>query len=108
MILELLANGLSTFPIKGNPQFNNGPKILPKKSCAILFNWIFDNFTSAEELFAKAIPKFGTCVLVNNNLREKVSSPLESPTTFDKIFKFTSVSFYVYIDTFKLFILILL
>ena len=26
----LLGNGLSTFPIKGNPVFSNGPKSLPK------------------------------------------------------------------------------
>ena len=30
-IKALLANGLSTFTIKGNPVFSNGPKILPKK-----------------------------------------------------------------------------
>ena len=29
-IKTLLANGLSTFPIKGNPIFSNGPKSLPK------------------------------------------------------------------------------
>ena len=29
-IKQLLANGLSTFPIKGKPVFSNGPKILPK------------------------------------------------------------------------------
>ena len=34
------ANGLSTFPIKGNPVFINGPKILPKNppDCIILSN----------------------------------------------------------------------
>ena len=39
------ANGLSTFPIKGNPVFINGPKILPKNppDCIILSNWVFDN-----------------------------------------------------------------
>ena len=36
----LLANGLSTFPIKGNPIFNNGPKGLPKNpsDCTISCN----------------------------------------------------------------------
>ena len=29
-IKTLLANGLSTFPIKGNPVFSNDPKSLPK------------------------------------------------------------------------------
>ena len=40
-IKKLLANGLSTFPIKGNPVFSNGPKGLPKKLpdyCTILCN----------------------------------------------------------------------
>ena len=70
--------------------------ILPKKSCAILFNWIFDNLILAEELFAKALPNFGTCVLINNNLWERVSSSSsESPTTFDKISKITLVLFYI-------------
>ena len=31
-IKTLLANGLSTFPIKGNSVFSNGPKCLPKRS----------------------------------------------------------------------------
>ena len=31
-IKTLLANGLITFYINGNPVFNNGPRILPKKS----------------------------------------------------------------------------
>ena len=30
-IKALLANDLSTFTIKDNPVFSNGPKILPKK-----------------------------------------------------------------------------
>ena len=53
-IKTLLANGLSTFPIKGNPVFSNGPKSLPKNppDCPILCNWVFDNFILAEELFA--------------------------------------------------------
>ena len=50
----LLANGLSTFPIKGNPVFSNGPKSLHKNppDCTILFYWVFNNFILAEELFA--------------------------------------------------------
>ena len=37
---SLLANGLSKFPIKGNPVFSNGPKNLPKNppDCRILRN----------------------------------------------------------------------
>ena len=40
-----LANGLSTFPIKGKPVFSNGPKHLPKNpsDCYLLCNWVFDN-----------------------------------------------------------------
>ena len=44
-----LADGLSTFPIRGNPLFNNGPKSQPKNlpNCPILCNWVFDNFILA-------------------------------------------------------------
>ena len=38
---------------------------------------------------------YETCVLVNNNLLRKLFSSLESPTTFEKIFKVTSVPFFV-------------
>ena len=51
------------------------------------------NFTLAEELFAKALQSLKTCVLVNINLCRKLFSSLESPTTFDEIFKATSVPF---------------
>ena len=46
VIKMLLANGLSTFHIKGNPVFRNGPKSLPKNppDCTILCNWAFDSF----------------------------------------------------------------
>ena len=39
-IKTLLANGSSTFPIKDNPVYSNGPKILPKNppDCFILCN----------------------------------------------------------------------
>ena len=69
-IKTLLANGLSTFPIKGNPVFSNGPTSLPKNhpDCPILSNLVFDNFILAEELFAKALQSLKTCVLVSKNL----------------------------------------
>ena len=78
-IKKLLANGLSTFPIKGNLVFSNCPKNLPKipPDCLILCNCVFDNFILAEELFEKALPSFETCVLVNNNLCGKLISSLE-------------------------------
>ena len=41
-IKTLSANGLSTFPIKGNPVFSNGPKSLPKNPAdsTTLCNWV--------------------------------------------------------------------
>ena len=61
-IKTLLANGLSTFPIKGNLVFSNSRKSLPKNRqyCPIFCKWVFDNVTLAEELFAKALPSFET------------------------------------------------
>ena len=49
-IKTLLASGLSTFPIKGNPVYNNGPKSLPKNppACTILRSCVFDHFTLVE------------------------------------------------------------
>ena len=85
-IKMLLANGLSTFPIKGNPAFSNGSKVY-LKILLILYDGVFNNFILTEELFAKALRSFEICVLVNNNL----FSSLESPTTFDEIFKLFSV-----------------
>ena len=43
----------------------------------------------AKKLFAKALRSFETCVLVNNNLCGKLFSLLESPATFDEIFRVT-------------------
>ena len=95
-----IANGLSTFPVKGNPVFINSFKSLPRNppACPILCNWVFDNFILAEELFAKALESLElqrTCILVNNNLWGKSLSSLESPTTFNEIFKLTSVLLFV-------------
>ena len=96
-IKTLFANGLSTFSIKCNPAFSNGPKSLPKSppDCCILCNWVFDNFIFAEELFAEALRSFETCVLVKNNLWGKLFSVLESPITFGKTLKVTSVPFFI-------------
>ena len=38
---------------------------------------------------------YKTCVLVNNNLCEKLFSSLELPAKFDKTFKVTKISFLV-------------
>ena len=88
-IKTLLANGLSAFPIKGNSVFSNGLKILPKNSpdCP--------NFILADKSFVKALRSFKTCVLVNNNLCEKLFSSLESSKTFDEIFEVASVPFLI-------------
>ena len=95
-IKMLLVNGLSTFYIKWKTVFSNGLKSLPRNppDYPILSNWVFDDFILAEELFTKALRSLETCVLVGNNLWEKLFSSLESPTTFDESFKITSVLFY--------------
>ena len=66
----VLANGATTFPIKDNLAFSNGPKILPRNPAdfTILWNWVFESFTLADDPFAKALRAFKTCVLFNNNL----------------------------------------
>ena len=72
-IKNLLANVLSTIFITGNHVFSNGPKILSKDppDCAILSNWVHNNFMQVEELFSRVLRSSKTCVLVNNNLRER-------------------------------------
>ena len=69
-IKALLANGLITFSIKGNPVFSNLPRSLPRNppGCIILDNWVFDKIISIDKLFAKALQRFATYLLVNNNL----------------------------------------
>ena len=68
-IETLLANGLITFFINGNSVFSNGPSNLPRNppDCIILDNWVFDNLISVDELFAKDLRRFETCLSVNNN-----------------------------------------
>ena len=92
-IKKLLANGLVTFFIKGNPFFSNGSRNLPRNlpSCINLNNWVLDNLTSIDELFAKALRRFATCLLVNNNSCEKLILSIELPTIFDDNIKTTSV-----------------
>ena len=43
-IKTLLANGLITFFISGNPVFSNGPRSIPRNhpDCIILNIWVFD------------------------------------------------------------------
>ena len=84
-IKMLLANALSTFSIKDNPVFRNGPKSLPKNppDCSILCNWVFDNLMLADEPFAKVLRSFETCVLANNSLCGKSFSSFDSLTIFN-------------------------
>ena len=91
-----LANGLSTFPIKGKPVFSYCPRSLPRNplNCIILDNWVFKNFILADYLFAKASQILEACVLVNNNLWGKLVPSLELPITFDESFKAPSVPFF--------------
>ena len=97
VIKTLIASGLSTFSIKDNPVFSNGPKSMPKNfpDCPILCNWTSDKFIFVDELFAKPLRSLQTCVLFNNNLSEKFFSLLESPTTFAEILEVTSVPFFI-------------
>ena len=70
LIKALLANGLITLFISGNPAFSNGPRNLPRNphNCIILLNnLVFDNLITVVELFSKALQRFATCLLVNNN-----------------------------------------
>ena len=70
----LLANGLITFFISGNPVFRNEPSNLPRNppDWIILDNWLFDNLISVDKLFTKALQRFGIYLLVNNNLWGKL------------------------------------
>ena len=70
LIKRPLVNGLITFFISGNPVFSNGPRSLPRNppDCIILDNRVFDNLISVDKQFAKALRRFATCLLVNNNL----------------------------------------
>ena len=89
----LLANSLSTFPVKGNLFFSNGTKGLAKNTPDWV--WVFHNYILTEELFAKALQSFETCVLLNRNLCGKLFLSLESQTKVDEISKVTSVPFFI-------------
>ena len=68
-IKTLLANGLITFFIRGNPVLKNRPKSLPRNppDCIIFDNWVFDNLMSVNVFSAKSLRILATCLLVNNN-----------------------------------------
>ena len=91
----LLGNGLITFFIKGNPVFSNGPRGLPRNppDCLILDNWGFDKLVSVDDLLAKALQRFSTYLLANNNLWGKLVS-LSSNISNDNL-KTTLVSLFI-------------
>ena len=95
----LLANGLSTFPIKGNPVFSNTSEGLNKNppDCAILDNWVFENFILADETFEKALRSLET---FNSSLFEKLFLSLESLIIFDERFTVTLAPFLFQISTY--------
>ena len=59
-IKTLLADGISTFFIKGKTVFSNDSESLPKNpaDCSILCNLVFDDFILAKEPFAKVLRSF--------------------------------------------------
>ena len=59
--------------------------------CTILGNWIFDSLILMDELFAKDLKRFANCLLVKNNLCEKLVSLLELPIMSDDSVKITLV-----------------
>ena len=61
----------------------------------IFDNCVFDSLISVDELLAKALQRFVTCLLVNNNLCGKLVSSSELPTIFDDNLRNTSVWFYI-------------
>ena len=65
-------------------------KIPPK--CIILDCWVFDSQLLADKSFAKALQKFAICLLVNNNLDEKLVSSAELPSCLMIVLK--SLHFY--------------
>ena len=93
-IKTLLPNNLITFFINGSPVFNNGPRRNTHDSI-ILDNWVFDNLISVDELFVKILQRLATCMLVNNNLWEKLVSSSELPIKFDDNLKTTPVLFFI-------------
>ena len=96
ILLQLILMELKHFFINGNPVFRNGLRNLRRNSpnCAILDKWAFDNLISVDELFAKALLRFVTCLLVNNNLWGKLVSSSKLSTIFDYNLKTTSVLFF--------------
>ena len=67
-IKTLLANILSTFPIKGNPIFSKRHKNLAENPSdyPILCNWVFGNFVLADEPFEKTFWSLETLLVTSS------------------------------------------
>ena len=97
-INTLLPHGWSTSFINGKPVFSNGPRSLPRNPpdyYIILHSLDFDSLTLADKLFAKALRRFATYLLVNNKFYGKLVSSLELSIMFGDSLDFTSVSFFI-------------
>ena len=94
-VKKLLANGLITLFINGNPVFNNGRSNLLRNppDCIIFDNWVFVNLISSDKLFAKDLQRFKTSLSVNDNLWGKLVSL--SPIMFDDNLSTTFDSFFI-------------
>ena len=68
--------------------FSNGPRSPP--DCIIIDNRVFDDLILNDELFAKALARFATYLLVNSNSCGKLDSELELSLIFDDNLKTTS------------------
>ena len=88
-------NGLITDFSKGNPDFNNGAQNLKNSPFCILLNCAFENLISVDVWLAKALRRFATCLLFNNNLCGKLASSSELPIIFDDNLKITSTPFFI-------------
>ena len=72
-IKTLLANGWNTFFINAKSTFIKNSRGLPwnPPGSIILNIWVFDNFVLTDRLFAKALQRFASCVLVSNGVSGK-------------------------------------
>ena len=63
-----IPKGLIALFNNGSPDFNNGAKNLQNPSFLILVHCAFHNPVLVDVWLAKALRRFATCLLVNNNL----------------------------------------
>ena len=95
--LNFLQVCVSTFFINRKQIFINGLRNLPRNppDCFILEICVFNNFSLADELFAKALQRFDTSLSVIINLLRKLVLSLELPIIFNDDFKVSPVAFFV-------------